>query len=218
MICKNCGEQISENSRFCPQCGAYILGEERAVPQNFWSKRNIIILAASAAVLVIGIIITVIISTSDSKINSMLLTAESFLSDHEYDKAIDGYRKVIEKEPENADAYLGIAEAYMAQGKRDAAISVLQTGIEKTGDQRLKNRQNKITGANNSDQSSETSENNSSAATSSAQSISSTPASSRSAVSSKNIVASSKNAAVSKNVAASSKPAASKNANTSKKN
>lgn len=209
MICKNCGRQISDNSRFCPNCGAFVSEAERAVPQEFWSKRNIIILAASAVVLIIGIVITIVISNSPSKTDRLLLIAERHLSDHEYVKAMEEYRSIIKKEPENADAYLGLAEAYIAQGMRDAAINVLQTGIEKTGDQRLKNRQDKMTGANKPVQSGVSSGDTGSAPTSTTQSSAvSTPSSNGAAVPSKSSTSSSKKAAASKNTAVTSKSAA----------
>lgn len=38
----------------------------------------------------------------------------------------------------NVDAYIGLAQAYQGKGDIDKAIETLEKGIEKTGDQRLK--------------------------------------------------------------------------------
>ena len=50
------------------------------------------------------------------------------------------FTEAIEIDPMNADAYLGLAEAYQGMGDIDQAIKTLKTGYEKTADQRLKDK------------------------------------------------------------------------------
>ena len=59
MICKKCGKQIEEDSRFCPECGTAQFGDEPADSEfGLWRKKNInIALYVSLAGIVIGITI-----------------------------------------------------------------------------------------------------------------------------------------------------------------
>ena len=78
---------------------------------------------------------TTAISTSDT-----LAAAERYLSELNYEQAIIEFDKILEVEPKNVDAYLGKAEAYIALGNTEAALSALREGYEQTGDERLKTR------------------------------------------------------------------------------
>ena len=64
----------------------------------------------------------------------------AYLLDLSYEKAALEFAEAIEIDPMNADAYLGLAEAYQGMGAIDKAIEALETGYEKTGDQRLKDK------------------------------------------------------------------------------
>ena len=57
-----------------------------------------------------------------------------YLSDGNYQEAIIAFETAIEIEPKRPEAYLGIAEAYIAAGDRDAAIAILKKGLDATGD------------------------------------------------------------------------------------
>lgn len=61
-----------------------------------------------------------------------------YLTELSYEKAVLEFTEAIEIEPLNADAYLGLAEAYAGMGDTEKAIEVLEEGYEKTGDVRLK--------------------------------------------------------------------------------
>lgn len=61
-----------------------------------------------------------------------------YLTELSYEKAVLEFTEAIEIEPLNADAYLGLAEAYAGMGDTEKTIEVLEEGYEKTGDGRLK--------------------------------------------------------------------------------
>ena len=67
----------------------------------------------------------------------MLSTAQKYLVEMEYERAIAEFNKVIELDPMNADAYLGLAEAYEKSGDIEKAIETLEKGFELTGDERI---------------------------------------------------------------------------------
>lgn len=61
-----------------------------------------------------------------------------YLTELSWEKAVLEFTEAIEIEPLNADAYLGLAEAYAGMGDTEKAIEVLEEGYDKTGDERLK--------------------------------------------------------------------------------
>ena len=171
MYCNKCGAELPENAKFCINCGAepitdtinaetnqapnveteteYIsaAGAEGTVPKSFSSKKNIIIIIIAAIVLIIGGVTAVAIGTNGfdfSGVRTTLQLADRYLSEQNYEQAIIEFEKVLEIEPMNVDAYLGLAEAYMAFGKTDKAIRILEDGIEKTDSYRLKDKLEEI--------------------------------------------------------------------------
>ena len=49
-------------------------------------------------------------------------------------QALTDYQYVLELDEANAEAYLGIADVYIRQGDYDAALDILNEGLEKTGE------------------------------------------------------------------------------------
>jgi len=66
--------------------------------------------------------------------SELLNLGERYLLDLNYEQAVAQFLAVIEIEPMNARAYIGAAEAYVALGRTDDAIAVLERGYEATGD------------------------------------------------------------------------------------
>ena len=152
MICKNCGTEIPDNARFCPKCGSAAqddeinisaAGAERAVPRGFSAKKNIIIIIIAAILLIGGGITAIAVVNSHSAtsgISDKLQLAERYLNEQNYEQAIIEYQKVLEIEPMNVAAYLGLADAYIGKGEPDKAISALRDGLEQTKDDKIKTR------------------------------------------------------------------------------
>ena len=63
-----------------------------------------------------------------------------YLTESDYEEAILAFTAAIEIDPQQAEAYLQLAEAYMAAGKTRQAILTLQQGLETTGDAGLQRR------------------------------------------------------------------------------
>ena len=165
MICKKCGEQLQDNAKFCPKCGTVCdaadpvinnaeasnisaAGAERAVPRGFAAKKNIIIIIIAAVLLIGGGITAIAVVNSHSAssgVSDDLQLAERYLSEQNYEQAVIEFQKVLEIEPMNVEAYLGLADAYIGLGETDKAIEILQEGLEKTGDERIKDKLDALT-------------------------------------------------------------------------
>jgi|GEM_PF-2267489 len=66
--------------------------------------------------------------------SELLNLGERYLLELNYEQAVAQFLAVIEIEPMNARAYIGAAEAYLALGRTDDAIAVLERGYAATGD------------------------------------------------------------------------------------
>lgn len=82
-------------------------------------------------ILIAGIIIFLSNPISEDSINidEQLSLGEKYLSEHDYDNAIIAFNKVINVEPKNVRAYMGLSDAYIGKGDITKAIEILENGI-----------------------------------------------------------------------------------------
>ena len=114
-------------------------------PRGFSNKRNVIIIAIAAAVLLAGGIGAAIgINAYNNSSENILSVAQRYLDEKNYEQAIIEFKRVLELDPTNIDAYLGLADAYIAIGDIDSAIDILRKGVEVTGDSRIKRKLDKL--------------------------------------------------------------------------
>ena len=99
-------------------------------------KRTHIILVVLLAVVLIVVVVIVLASRPANTPGTAAPTWQSqydlgvrYLSQGNYQEAIIAFRAAIEINPRRADAYIGLAEAYIALGDIDAAIAALQEGL-----------------------------------------------------------------------------------------
>ena len=99
-----------------------------------------IIIPISAAVIAIIIAVLFINFSPKEKndIESLMSSAQKYLIEHNYEQALAEFKKIIELDPNNADAYLGLANAYTGIGYNEGAVQILEDGYGLTGDKRLK--------------------------------------------------------------------------------
>ncbi len=64
--------------------------------------------------------------------DKQLAAAKQYVQNKDYDNAAAAYQKALNIHPENADLYLGIANAYSGKSNYEQAISILQKGYDKT--------------------------------------------------------------------------------------
>lgn len=152
MNCKKCGEPLQENETICTKCGTENCdsGENLSETPNlhrFSAKKNIIIIVL-AGVLALGIggtaVALGIYNMPANRVSRYMGAAERYLSEQNYEQAIIEFQRVLEIEPMNVDAYLGMAEAYIAMGDTDNAVKILRTGLEQTADDRIREKLNEL--------------------------------------------------------------------------
>lgn len=81
-------------------------------PRGFSSKKRILLIVLAAVValcLGAGITVFALNNTPSRKVSHSMELAERYFSEQNYGQAIIEYEKIIEIEPKNADAYLGIS-------------------------------------------------------------------------------------------------------------
>ncbi|MGN0691125.1 MAG: leucine-rich repeat domain-containing protein, partial [Oscillospiraceae bacterium] len=111
------------------------------------AKLRIIIPAAIAVIAVIIAIIFIKLPEAGTvDTDSLMSTAQKYLIELDYEQAIAEFEKIIELEPNNVEAYLGLAQAYRDSGDIDKAVEVLEKGYEITGDERLRSMLEELTG------------------------------------------------------------------------
>lgn len=96
-------------------------------------------------IFIVSIIVILLITTNgflvfylnspSMKAKEQLELAQNYLLDLEYEQAVAAFDLVIELDPKNIDAYLGLAEAYLQMGKPEKALRTLQRGYDETEDE-----------------------------------------------------------------------------------
>lgn len=77
------------------------------------------------------------VTSPAQKAGKQLNLGQQYLLELEYEEAVAAFEIVIEIEPKNVAAYMGMAEAYIGMGDIDQAIRVLKRGYRETGDEEL---------------------------------------------------------------------------------
>lgn len=96
--------------------------------------------AAGIAAAICAVLVTVLIVTgrgTDQKLSDLLALGEKYLSELDYEQAIAAYRQAIEIDPRCEDAYLALADIYVAMEDYEAAREVLEEGVSRTGAEAL---------------------------------------------------------------------------------
>lgn len=101
-------------------------------------KKVFIFILGVEAFVIAGLVAFLFYLNSDTvKLNHQLELAQHYLLEEDYEQAIAAYEIVIQIDPKNTEAYLGLAEAYAESGNMEKAIKVLEQGYKKTKAQEL---------------------------------------------------------------------------------
>ena len=142
MFCMKCGEKLLENARFCMKCGAVANASTIAAapesktapekPKAASSRRNVIILVVVMAIVIIGAVVAVVAmgSGSEGETAEQLTLAQRYLDEEDYEQAVIEFERLLEIDPKNTDAYLGLAQAYKELGEYEKATKVLETAMD----------------------------------------------------------------------------------------
>ncbi|MGN0553929.1 MAG: tetratricopeptide repeat protein, partial [Oscillospiraceae bacterium] len=123
-------------------------------------KTRIFIYIAIAVTVLVSGILTVLSSSQGAaeKAQKFIDLGNKYLIELSYDKAVIEFNKAIEIEPKNADAYIGLAEAYIGLGDTDSAVDALKRGYDLTGDERIKEKLDELLGVDVNDEAEVTTE------------------------------------------------------------
>ena len=101
---------------------------DNAIGKKSGNKKPVIIaFVVVIAALAAGLIIMVVHSNSPAvRVRKQLEIAQRYLEDLDYEQAIAAYEAVIEIEPNNLEAYLGLEKAYEGSGDIRSAIKVFE--------------------------------------------------------------------------------------------
>lgn len=106
--------------------------------ETFKSSRGIIKL--TALLLCVAIMLTGCQASETVSITEMLTDAQKYLTDMDYEQAIIEFNKILEIDPKNVDAYIGLADVYLRLGDVEKAVEILRQGLEKTRDAKLQTK------------------------------------------------------------------------------
>ena len=88
--------------------------------------------------LVVNLFLYMYMNNSSRRAKEQLNLGQQYLLNMEYEEAIAAYEIAIELEPKCTEAYLGMAQAYMAMGETEKAIRILKRGYRETEDDEIK--------------------------------------------------------------------------------
>ena len=96
-------------------------------------RKLIIIIIGIEAVMMAAVIAFLFYINSDTvKINHQLELAQRYLLEEDYEQAIAAFEIIIEIDPKNVGAYLGLAEAYVSADELGNAVRTLEKAAEQT--------------------------------------------------------------------------------------
>lgn len=153
MYCGRCGQQLSEDSKFCPKCGWKVdrsdndtegserTGKEIKADTNTdgdteqktgkkkkkkwpWIAAFVILIAAA------GITAFFLLREKQVKeqYDGAVADADRYLEDLDYENAEASYLKAISIDPKNEEPYLKLADLYLADHQPQKALEIVQQG------------------------------------------------------------------------------------------
>ncbi len=111
-------------------------------------KFRVVLYIIIAAVIAAAVIFAAARGSMDSTsvLNEKLELGQKYLVELDYSNAVLEFTDAIKIDPKNPDAYIGLAEAYIGTGDTEKAIEALERGYEETGDERIKQMLDELTG------------------------------------------------------------------------
>ena len=115
-------------------------------------QKKVITIVGIAVALILVVVIGVILASSNSgkKLQEQLDLGNKYLDEMDYERALVAFNAVLEIDPRNADAYLGIVEAYVGMGDMEKALEAARKGYDLTEDARLLQKINELSASNGS--------------------------------------------------------------------
>ena len=127
------------------------------------SKAKLIVILIIIAVVIIGGVTAAVLIMNQPKGNGyqdQLSLGEKYLNEEKYDEAITALRRAIEIDPNNPEAYIKLADVYIANGDIPSAIQTLEDGFKHTNSDAIKAKLDALKSGGNTGSSDKTGGNN----------------------------------------------------------
>lgn len=109
-------------------------------------KKILLVIIGLEAVIIVGIAAFVFYLCSDTvRIGRQMELAQQYLLEEDYEQAVAAFQGVIDIDPKNVEAYLGMAETYIAADAYDKAVRILERGVKRTDSDELQEVLDKYT-------------------------------------------------------------------------
>lgn len=132
MRCEACGTDNEKGQEYCVYCGASLEKE---------GKGLIIGLIVGIAVIIIACVTIGLVvffgGNSQGKYDEFISEGAKYLAEMDYEQAIVQYEDAIDLDPDNEEAYTGLANTYMAMGEYTLAEVAILDGISMTNSSNL---------------------------------------------------------------------------------
>ncbi len=100
-------------------------------------RRQKIMIAVLSGVIVAAVIVLILFLTPSLRLSRSLAKGDRYAKEEEYDSAEEAYGKALEIDPLSVQAYRGMADSYLAQGRVAETEQILREGWEQTQDEDL---------------------------------------------------------------------------------
>lgn len=105
----------------------------------FWAVSAIL-----ALLLAVNIIILICMSNLTARAKHQLELSQRYLEEMEYEEAIAAFEKAIAIDPKLEEAYIGLADVYIALEDYESALTILEQGYEETEERSLSRKMMKV--------------------------------------------------------------------------
>lgn len=127
--CSNCGKILKDGNKYCPRCGTRVLTAPDTPEKTNQAESTVrhrinnyirIIIFLTVLLIVLSAAVGVIFfrTRKTDHLSEKISAGEKYLSDLDYDHAIDAFDEVLDKDPQNEDALVGIAQSYEGRGRK----------------------------------------------------------------------------------------------------
>ncbi|MCR5738426.1 MAG: zinc-ribbon domain-containing protein [Lachnospiraceae bacterium] len=163
MFCRECGNELVDDAVFCNKCGAKVAADSASgitatsAPRNVGTtaikkKRKWVPFVLLFSTLIIGILTLLVIiyvrsNSPEHRLQEQLDLGYKYLSELDYDRAIAAFEAAIDIDPNSAEAYQGLIDAYAGSGDTDGILQAYEWASENLGKNDLKEIRETVTDA-----------------------------------------------------------------------
>lgn len=95
------------------------------------------LVALLAVLLLAGAVAAALFAHTANGYSAQLARGQKYLDSNDFENAVLCYQKAVNSQPDQADGYIGLAQAYIGLNKMALAQTILNDGLNKTGSARM---------------------------------------------------------------------------------